>query len=381
MPAYDAFLLVSFGGPEGPDDVMPFLQNVTRGRGIPPERLAAVAGHYYAVGGVSPINQQCRDMLTAVQAEFSAAGVSLPVYWGNRNWSPYLTDTVRAMADSGIRRAIALVTSAYSSYSSCRQYLDDIERARAAVGPDAPQIDKIRRFFNHPGFIEPFAANADAALATLPAEVIRDDAHLVFTAHSIPTAMADASGPGGGRRYVAELTEAARLVAERTGGGSHPWTLAYQSRSGPPSQPWLEPDICDHLGDLAKSGTEAVVVIPVGFVSDHMEVQHDLDVEAAQSAESLGLAFARAATPGTRPRFASMITELVRERLALPESRPARRGAARRGAAPGSSAPVNGAALGSIGIPDQDCPADCCRYGRPAAPANRAGEVQGRRSA
>jgi protoporphyrin/coproporphyrin ferrochelatase len=356
VPAYDAFLLVSFGGPEGPDDVMPFLENVTRGRGIPPERLVAVAEHYYAVGGVSPINQQCRDMLTAIQAEFSAGGLLLPVYWGNRNWSPYLTDTVRAMAGNGVRRAIAFVTSAYSSYSSCRQYLDDIERARAAVGPDAPQIDKIRRFFNHPGFVEPFAANADAALATLPAEV-RDDAHLVFTAHSIPVAMAQASGPGGGRRYVAELTEAAHLIAERTDGGSHPWTLAYQSRSGPPSQPWLEPDVRDHLGDLAKSGTEAVVVIPVGFVTDHMEVRHDLDVEAAQSAESLGLAFARAATPGTRPRFASMITELVRERLALPDVQPA--------------------ALGTMGVPSQDCPADCCRYGPGTASANRAGEVRG----
>ncbi len=395
MPAYDAFLLVSFGGPEGPDDVMPFLENVTRGRGIPPDRLASVAEHYYAVGGVSPINQQCRELLTAVQADQATSGLSLPVYWGNRNWSPYLADTVRTMADDGVQRAVAFVTSAYSSFSSCRQYLDDIDRARAEVGPGAPRIDKIRRFFNHPGFIEPFAANADAALATLPAAV-RDDAHLVFTAHSVPVAMADASGPGGGRRYVAELTEAARLIAERTGGGSHPWTLAYQSRSGPPSQPWLEPDVCDHLGELAKSGTAAVVVIPVGFVSDHMEVRHDLDVEAAQSAESLGLAFARAATPGTTPRFASMITELVRERLALPDIPPSSPGNSAPGSnapgsnapgssapgssapgssAPGSSAPVNGAALGSIGMPDQDCPADCCRFGRPAAPANRAGVV------
>ena len=238
MPAYDAFLLVSFGGPEGPDDVMPFLRNVTRGRGVPEERLAGVAEHYYAVGGVSPINQQCRDLLAAVQADFTASGLSLPVYWGNRNWSPYLSDTVRAMAADGVLRAVAFVTSAYSSYSSCRQYLDDIERARAAVGPRAPRIDKIRRFFDHPGFIEPFADHARAALAALPGDV-REDAHLVFTAHSIPVAMAEASGPSGGR-YVAELTEAARLITERVG-GTHPWTLAYQSRSGPPSQPWLEP--------------------------------------------------------------------------------------------------------------------------------------------
>jgi ferrochelatase len=345
MPAYDAFLLVSFGGPEGPDEVMPFLQNVTRGRGIPPERLAGVAEHYYAVGGVSPINQQCRDMLAAVRADFQASGLSLPLYWGNRNWAPYLTDTVRAMAADGVRRAVAFVTSAYSSYSSCRQYLDDIEQARAEVGPGAPRIDKIRRFYNHPGFIEPFAASARAALATLPTQV-QPGAHLVFTAHSIPLAMAEAAGPQGGR-YVAELTEAARLIAERVG-PSHPRTLVYQSRSGSPAQPWLEPDVRDHLSELAKSGTSAVVVIPVGFVSDHMEVQHDLDVEAAQSAETLGLAFARAATPGTDPRFASMITELVRERMVLP------------GELPGSQA-----ALGTIGVPDQTCPADCCRYTRP----------------
>jgi ferrochelatase len=366
MPDYDAFLLVSFGGPEGPEEVMPFLTNVTRGRGVPAERLASVAEHYYAVGGVSPINQQCRDLLHAIRADFSASGLSLPVYWGNRNWTPYLTDTVRAMADDGIRRAVALVTSAYSSYSGCRQYLGDIERARAEAGRSAPRIDKIRRFFNHPGFIEPFADGARAALATLPAD-LRDDAHLVFTAHSVPVAMAQASGPAGqgawpagtgggsagcgkqaGGRYVAELTEAARLVAERTAGGMHPWTLAYQSRSGPPSQPWLEPDVRDHLGELAKSGTKAVVVIPVGFVSDHMEVRHDLDLEAAQSADSLGLAFARAATPGTDPRFASMITGLVRERLALPDREPV-------------------AALGSMGVPSHDCPANCCRYAPPAA--------------
>ncbi len=342
MPAYDAFLLVSFGGPEGPDDVMPFLRNVTRGRAVPEERLADVAEHYYAFGGVSPINQQCRDLLTTVRADFAASGLALPVYWGNRNWSPYLADTVRAMAADGVRRAAAFVTSAYSSYSSCGQYLDDIEQARAAAGADAPVIDKLRRFFNHPGFIEPFAEHARAALATLPGDV-REDAHLVFTAHSIPVAMAEASGPSGGRRYVAELTEASLLIAERLG-GTHPWTLAYQSRSGPPSQPWLEPDVRDHLAELAKSGTRAVVVIPVGFVSDHMEVRHDLDLEAARTADDLGLAFARAATPGTHPRFASMITELVRERLA-----------------PDDPAPDGGLAfLGTMGRPSHTCPADCC---------------------
>jgi ferrochelatase len=346
MPSYDAFLLVSFGGPEGPGDVMPFLANVTRGRNVPPERLVSVAEHYYAFGGVSPVNQQCRDLLAAVRADFAASGLSLPLYWGNRNWTPYLAETVQAMADDGVRRAVAFVTSAYSSYSSCRQYLDDIERARAAVGPDAPRIDKIRRFFNHPGFIEPFADNVRAALATLPAQV-RSDAHLVFTAHSIPLAMAEASGPSGGR-YAAELAEAARLIAERSGARAHRWSLAYQSRSGPPSQPWLEPDVRDHLGELAKSGTQAVVVVPVGFVTDHMEVRHDLDVEASETANALGLAFARAATPGASPRFASMITELVQERLAMPD-----------GTAPDSTVPDN-PALGDMGVPSQTCPAGCC---------------------
>jgi protoporphyrin/coproporphyrin ferrochelatase len=375
MPSYDAFLLVSFGGPEGPDDVMPFLANVTRGRNVPAERLAGVAEHYYAFGGVSPINQQCRDLLTAVRTDFAARSVSLPLYWGNRNWTPYLADTVRQMAEDGVRRAVALVTSAYSSYSSCRQYLDDIERARAAVGPDAPRIDKIRRFYNHPGFIEPFADNVRAALAALPAEV-RDEAHLVFTAHSVPVAMAETSGPAGDRgRYVIELTEAARLITERAGARAHPWSLAYQSRSGPPSQPWLEPDVRDHLGELAKSGTKAVVVIPVGFVSDHMEVRHDLDLEAAETADSLGVAFARAATPGTSPRFASMITELVQERLALPEGPEGPQGSqgpegsGEPGGPEGAEGPegpvpdttvLDNPALGRMGVPSQTCPAGCC---------------------
>jgi protoporphyrin/coproporphyrin ferrochelatase len=312
MPAYDAFLLVSFGGPEGPDDVMPFLENVTRGRRVPRERLLDVAEHYMSFGGKSPINEQCRQLIAALS-------LPLPVYWGNRNWTPYLTDTVRAMAADGVRRALALTTSAYRSYSSCRQYLEDIERARAAV-PDAPVIDKIQRFYDHPGFIGPFAANAAAALATLPAG-LRDEAHLVFTAHSIPVAMAEVAGPGG-HRYVAELTEAARLIAERTG-ARRPWTLVYQSRSGPPSQPWLEPDVTDHLAELAESGVRAVVVVPAGFVSDHIEVRHDLDVAAAKVAASLGLAYARAATPGTA--LAPMVSELVRAHLAgaAPEPCPA----------------------------------------------------------
>jgi ferrochelatase len=353
MPAYDAFLLLSFGGPEGPDDVMPFLENVTRGRGVAPERLAEVAEQYYGFGGISPINQQCRDLLAAVREDFTAGGLGLPAYWGNRNWYPYLTDTVRAMADDGIRRAVAFVTSAYSSYSSCRQYLDDIEQARAAVGAtgrEVPRIDKIRPYFDRPGFIEPFVRSTRAAIDSLPPEV-RDEAYLVFTAHSIPVGMAAASGSakagtlkgkevegkgrwvGGGEpgRYVTELTAAARLIAERAG-GSHQWNLVFQSRSGPPAVPWLEPGVCDHIRGLAKRGVPAAVVIPVGFVTDHMEVLHDLDIEAAEVAGSLGVAFARASTPGGSREFTTMISDLVREAIESPEG-------------PG-------------------CPDDCCRYRR-----------------
>ena len=215
MTDYDAFLLVSFGGPEGPDDVMPFLENVTRGRGVPPARLAAVAEHYYAAGGVSPINQQCRDLLAAIGKDFAAAGVDLPVYWGNRNWTPYLADTVREMAAAGVGRALAFVTSAYGSYSSCRQYLDDIERARAEAGPGAPEIDKLRHFFNHPGFIEPFADATIRAVRSLPAAA-QQQVPLVFTAHSVPTAMAAASGPPPGGRYPAQLARR-RPGSSRTG--------------------------------------------------------------------------------------------------------------------------------------------------------------------
>ncbi len=340
MPAYDAFLLLSFGGPEGPDDVLPFLENVTRGRGVPAQRLAEVAGHYHACGGVSPINGQCRDLLKAVGAAFAAGGIDLPLYWGNRNWHPFIEDTVRQMRADGVERAVAFVTSAYSSYSACRQYLDDIDRAVAAVGAGAPRIDKIRPYFNHPGFIEPFAASVEAALAGLPAEA-QAGARLVFTAHSVPLGMAAASGsvstgtavPGAvGGRYAAELREASRLISERVRGGSLPFDLVFQSRSGPPSVPWLEPDVNDHLAALAK-GTlpdgallpggppSGVVVVPVGFVSDHMEVVHDLDVEAAGTAASLGLPFARAKAPGPTPRFAEMVRELVAERVSGAEPR------------------------------------------------------------
>ena len=338
MPPYDAFLLVSFGGPEKPEDVMPFLRNVTAGRGIPANRLEEVAEHYYLFGGASPINEQCRELMAAVEKDFAARRIDLPVYWGNRNWPPYLADTVQEMAAAGVQRALAFVTSAYSSFSSCRQYLDDIGQARAKVGPQAPQIDKIRQYFNHPGFIEPLAAATAAAIESLP-PAVQNEADLVFTAHSIPEPMAAASGPAGGA-YPVQLAEAARLIAERVP-GKRSWRLAYQSRSGPPSQPWLEPDISDSLTELARSGSRAAVVVPVGFVSDHMEVKFDLDVEAAQTAAQLGLPLARAATPGAHPRFVAMISELVAERI--------------------SGAPRQ--ALGSMGVLHDFCPGGCCAAG------------------
>jgi protoporphyrin/coproporphyrin ferrochelatase len=305
---YDAFLLVSFGGPEGPDDVVPFLENVTRGRGVPPERLAEVAEHYRHFGGVSPINAQNRALLSALETELPG----LPLYWGNRNWHPYLTDTVAQLRDAGVRRAIAFVTSAYGSYSACRQYLEDIDRARAAVGPDAPQIDKIRHFHDHPGFVQPHADAVTAALNTLP-ERAPSRTRLVFTAHSVPVSMDAASGPDGGR-YSAQVREAASLVAG-SGAPELDWDVVWQSRSGPPHVPWLEPDVNDHLEALAEGGVRNVVVSPVGFVSDHLEVIWDLDNEAARTAQKLGLNYARAATPGTDPRFVRMIADLVAERV------------------------------------------------------------------
>ena len=309
---YDALLLLSFGGPEGPDDVLPFLANVTRGRGVPPERLAEVAEHYHHFGGVSPINAQNRELLAAVRAELAAHGVDLPVYWGNRNWDPFLADTMRQMRADGVTRALGFATSAYSSYSGCRQYHEDIERARAEVGAGAPEVDKVRHYFNHPGFVEPHVDAVRAALASLPAER-RTGARLVFTAHSIPVTMDNASGPEGGL-YSAQLRESARMVAEAAAPGLD-WDLVWQSRSGPPQVPWLEPDVNDHLEALAADGVTDVVVSPVGFVSDHLEVVWDLDNEARDTAARLGLGFARAATPGTDPRFVTMVRELVTERL------------------------------------------------------------------
>jgi len=306
--ADDAILLVSFGGPDRPEEVMPFLENVLRGRPVPRERMLEVAEHYYHFGGKSPINDQNRALLDALREVLAGEGPALRVYWGNRNWHPLLTDTMRAMADDGVRRAFAFVTSAYGSYSGCRQYLEDLARAREAVGPGAPEVIKLRVFYNHPGFIEPMAERVRAALDRIPAER-RDRAPLVFTAHSIPVAMAETS------RYVPQVEEACRLVAARA--GRPEYRLVYQSRSGSPGQPWLGPDILEFLRGLAAGGTAGdVVVAPIGFISDHMEVVYDLDTQARQLCAELGLNMVRAETVGAHPRFVRMIRELVLERMA-----------------------------------------------------------------
>ncbi|NUR31011.1 MAG: ferrochelatase [Catenulispora sp.] len=311
----DAFLLLSFGGPEGPDDVLPFLRNVTAGRGVPEERLLEVAEHYQHFGGVSPINEQCRALLRAIEADFRDQGVGLPLYWGNRNWKPMLADTVAQMRDDGITHAIALATSAYAGYSACRQYLEDIEAARAHVGPGAPEITKLPHFYDRPGFIEP---NADAVRDALAK--FGGDAQLVFTAHSIPVSAARTAGPDG-NLYEEQLREAARLVAERVD-PARSWDLVWQSRSGPPQVPWLEPDVNDFLRTVTARN---VVVSPIGFVSDHLEVVWDLDTEAAATAAELGLGYARAATAGTDPRFVRMVTDLVNEALTPSDPHPSQR--------------------------------------------------------
>ncbi|WP_026923116.1 ferrochelatase [Glycomyces arizonensis] len=311
MPEYDAVILVSFGGPEGPADVLPFLRNVTRGRGIPEERLEAVAEHYHHFGGISPINQWCREVIDALRAEFRAGGIDLPIYWGNRNWPPMLVDAVTQMTADGVRRALAVCTSAYGSYSSCRQYVEDINAARAAVGESAPVIDKVRHFFDHPGFVGGFAKQLRGSL-----DQIADQSatRVVFTAHSIPATMEDCSGPAGAR-YSDQVAEAAALVAEHAG-WTGPFDVVWQSRSGPPAMPWLEPDINDHFKVLAAEGVDTVVVSPVGFLSDHIEVLWDLDNEAAETAAGLGLRYLRAGTPEIGADLVGMFRDLVAERVA-----------------------------------------------------------------
>ena len=299
--SYDALLVVSFGGPEGMDDVIPFLENVLRGRNVPRERMMSVAKHYEMFGGVSPINQQNRNLIAALEKELERNGPRLPIYWGNRNWHPMLVDTVGRMADDGIQNALAFVTSAYSSYSSCRQYLENISNAQAQVGPRAPRIEKLRPFYNHPLFIE---ANVEHVRAAL--EQARD-AQLVFTAHSIPESMTANCD------YAMQLAETGSLIARELHVDN--WQLVYQSRSGSPMQPWLGPDILEHLKSLASAGVKEVVVAPIGFVSDHMEIVYDLDFEAQNRARELGMKLVRAATAGTHPSFVKMIRELMLERI------------------------------------------------------------------
>lgn len=309
---FDALLVVSFGGPEGRDDVFPFLENVLRGRNVPPERMRAVAKHYEMFGGVSPINDQNRKLIAALTQELAVNGPSLPIYWGNRNWHPLLPDTLKEMTHDGVQRALAFVTSAYNSYSSCRQYLENIAAAREQAGPNAPQVEKLRAFYNHPLFIEANAANVAEALMSVP-QTRRPFAQIVFTAHSIPQTMADHCD------YAAQLKEAGRLVAERV---PHcRWQLVYQSRSGSPAQPWLGPDVLECLRELKNDGVTDVVLAPIGFVSDHMEIIYDLDTEARQLCEELGLNMVRASTASTHPAFVKMIRELILERVGGVEPR------------------------------------------------------------
>jgi ferrochelatase len=336
---YDALLVVSFGGPEKPDEVMPFLENVTRGRNIPRERLLEVEEHYQHFGGKSPINDQCRELIAALRAELDSQNITLPIYWGNRNWHPLLPDAIRQMHDDGVRNALAFMTSAYSSYSGCRQYRENIAAAQDAVGDGAPQVDKIRVFYNHPLFIQACSDRVREALAQLPG------ARLVITAHSIPLSMAESSA------YEIQLRETGRLVAEVLGVSE--WDLVFQSRSGPPAQPWLGPDILDHMRDLHSRGMSEIVIAPFGFLSDHMEILFDLDTEARQLADELGMTMVRAATVGTHPAFIRMLRELIVERLDPSRER---------------------IAIGRFPANHDVCPANCCPAPRRAG-TPRASEV------
>ncbi len=339
-PAYDAVLIVSFGGPEKAEDVLPFLENVTRGRNIPRERLLAVAEHYYHFGGKSPINDQCRELMAALRDEFWEHGSNMPVYWGNRNWEPYLSDTVRQMRADGIKSALAFMTSAYSSYSGCRQYRENVKAAQEAVGEGAPRIDKLRVFYNHPEYVDVCAERVREAWSDWsPSE--REASALVFTAHSIPLAMAETCD------YEKQLKETCRLVADAL--GKKDFRLVFQSRSGPPAQPWLGPDVLDYLRELSTRGIRDVAIAPVGFISDHMEVLYDLDTEAMALAQELGMRLVRAGTAGTHPAFIRMIRELIEERM-------------------NAGAPKK--AIGLFGANHDVCPADCCLplAGRPVPP-------------
>ena len=355
---YDAVFFVSFGGPEGPDDVVPFMENVTRGRGIPRERLVEVSAHYGLFGGVSPINGQNRALIAALETELALHGIDLPVYWGNRNWTPYLGEALEAMRADGRERVLAFVTSAFSSYSGCRQYREGIESARVEIGDGAPVVDKIRVFYNHPGFVEPMVDNTLAALDAMRARGIVDP-EIAFTAHSVPMSMAVSSD------YVVQLRETARLIDEAVAlrtGRTFRTDLVFQSRSGAPGMPWLEPDICDHLESRHADGASGVVMVPIGFISDHMEVVYDLDTQARAKAEAIGLPVERAATVGTDHRFVSMIRSLIEERIATAQGRSPDR-----------------VCIGSRPANHDVCPLDCCPAPqRPAATATRDGVPSGR---
>lgn len=333
---YDAILFLSFGGPEGMDDVMPFLENVLRGRNVPVERMKKVAHQYELFGGVSPINEQNRKLIAALKELFEKENFNLPIYFGNRNWHPFLADTMREMKRDGIKRALAFVTSAYSSYSGCRQYLEDIERARATL-EDAPTVDKIRAYYNHPGFIEPNIENLKSAFEKIPIER-HDETEIAFTAHSIPHAMASVSN------YQMQLEEACRLISESLNHKNY--KLVFQSRSGSPQQPWLEPNICDYLKELKTRGVKDVIVHPVGFISDHLEVIYDLDTAAKSVAEKIGINMIRSQTVGVHPKFVKMIYELIQERIMENLDRKF---------------------LGNLGTCMDVCAATCCAYnpGRP----------------
>jgi protoporphyrin/coproporphyrin ferrochelatase len=344
---YDAILVVSFGGPESPNDVIPFLENVLRGRNVPRERMLEVAEHYHHFGGKSPINQQTRELIAALASELAQHEPKLPVYWGNRNWHPMLAETLQKMKQDGIRRALAFVTSAYSSYSGCRQYREDIIRAQSEVGPGAPEIDKLRAFFNHPGFVDATEDRVREALAQVPAEA-RQNLQVVYIAHSIPVSMANTSD------YVRQLQEVRNLVSGRLDITND--ALVYQSRSGAPGQPWLEPDILDYLREAkVRNLASAVLLAPISFISDHMEVLYDLDIEAQQLCDSLSLPVVRAKTVGVHPKFVAMIRELILERTN-----------------PGSDR----CAVGSLGPRPDFCEENCCpapqRPVRPQATPGRA---------
>ncbi|HIQ21249.1 MAG TPA: ferrochelatase [Planctomycetes bacterium] len=334
--SYDAFLLISFGGPDRGEDVVPFLENVTRDKRVSAERLREVAEHYYHFGGISPLNEENRALLRAVIQELNTHGPQLPAYWGNRYWHPLLVDTVRQMAEDGIRRAVAFVTSAFGSHAGCRQYLEAIQRARQAVGAGAPEIDKLRLFYNHPGFVEAMADRVQEALGQIP-ERRREASRLVYTAHSLPVAMASRC------EYVDQLREACRLVSERVGRAQ--WDLAFQSRGGPPDQAWLEPEVGQQLFQLARCGVADVVVVPIGFLAEHIEVLYDLDVEAAGLCDQLGLNMVRCRTVGAHPCFVRMIRQLIVERISDDPTR---------------------LALGARGPAPDVCPPGCCPSVRPA---------------